>query len=298
MGKGARSKEKTEVILSLIKELPKAKVVTWLKIANLPKSSFYEWKKKLENFVDKDKNIKDLIKDIIRRSKQRYGYRRVVDELRSLGLIVNHKKVLKIMRNLGLLCKKFTNRFRRYVSYKGEVGKVAKNLINRNFNINSPNKVWLTDVTEFKINGRSDKLYLSPILDCFNGEIISYSISKAPNIELTNRSLDKALDKFGILDGLIIHSDQGFHYQHNTWISRLDKRGIKQSMSRKGNCLDNAPMENFFGLLKQEMFYGEEFKNYQHLQLEIERYIKWFNEDRRKNKLNGLSPKNYRLQSA
>ncbi|QZO75996.1 IS3 family transposase [Helcococcus kunzii] len=159
-------------------------------------------------------------------------------------------------------------------------------------------KVWLTDVTEFRLDGKEDKLYLSLILDVFSGEIISYLISKKPNIQFTNKALDEALNKFEILEDLVIHSDQGFHYQHNSWVEKLKNRGIKQSMSRKGNCIDNSPMENFFGLLKQEMFYGEKFKSYQHLKIEIEEYIRWYNIDRIKEKLNGLSPVKYRLQSA
>ena len=270
----------------------------WLELSNLPKSSFYEWKKKIENFVDKDLEIKLKISDIVSRNKFRYGYRRVCKTLNDQGLVINHKKVLRIMKELDLICKKFRNKSRKYSSYKGEIGKVADNLINRNFSANTPNKVWLTEVTEFRLNGREEKLYLSPILDIFNGEIISYSISKRPTTEFTNNALDNALDKFGILDGLVIHSDQGLHYQHTSWSKRLNDRGIKQSMSRKGNCLDNSPMENFFSLLKQEMFYGEEYKSYQHLKLEIEEYIRWYNEERIKEKLNGLSPIEYRLQSA
>lgn len=298
MARGARSKKKTEVILDLKKEYPKEKIFVWLKIAELPKSSFYEWKKKIENFVDKDLEIKLKIKDIVSKNKLRYGYRRVCNKLKEQGLVVNHKKVLRIMKELNLLCKKFRNKSRKYSSYKGEVGKIAGNLINRNFYANKPNKIWLTDVTEFRLSGREEKLYLSPILDIFNGEIISYSISKNPTTDFTNESLDNALDKFGILNGLVIHSDQGLHYQHKSWCKRLEKRGIKQSMSRKGNCLDNSPMENFFGLLKQEMFYGEDFESYQHLKFEIEEYIRWYNEERIKEKLNGLSPIEYRLQSA
>lgn len=142
MARGARSKKKTEVILDL-KKYPKEKIFVWLKIAELPKSSFYEWKKKIENFVDKDLEI-----------KLRYGYRRLYNKLKEQGLVVNHKKVLRIMKELNLLCKKFRNKSRKYSSYKGEVGKIAENLINRNFYANKPNKIWLTYVTEFRLSGR------------------------------------------------------------------------------------------------------------------------------------------------
>ena len=218
--------------------------------------------------------------------------------LKNKGLNINHKKVLRIMREESWLCSKFKTRSRKYSSYKGQIGKVAGNVVNRQFKASKPNELWLTDVTEFRIKGQEKKLYLSPILDLYNSEIISYTLSNHPTINLTNAMLDKALRKTENTSGLIIHSDQGFHYQHGTWTKKLEKMNIRQSMSRKGNCLDNSPMENFFGILKQEMFYGEDFKNYNHLISEIEKYIKWYNEDRIKTKLNGMSPVMYRLHSA
>ena len=231
-------------------------------------------------------------------SKGRYGYRRVTLVLKNKGFKINHKKVLRIMREESLLCSKFKTRSRKYSSYKGQIGKVADNVVNREFTASKPNQLWLTDVTEFRIKGQEKKLYLSPILDVYNSEIISYTLSYHPIIELTNTMLEKALGKTKDKNNLIIHSDQGFHYQHSSWTSRLEKMNIKQSMSRKGNCLDNSPMENFFGILKQEMYYGVEFKSYEKLVNEIERYIKWYNEDRIKTKLNGMSPVMYRLHSA
>ncbi len=231
-------------------------------------------------------------------SKGRYGYRRVTLVLKNKGFKINHKKVLRIMREESLLCSKFKTRSRKYSSYKGQIGKVADNVVNREFTASKPNQLWLTDVTEFRIKGQEKKLYLSPILDVYNSEIISYTLSYHPTIELTNTMLEKALGKTKDKNNLIIHSDQGFHYQHSSWTSRLEKMNIKQSMSRKGNCLDNSPMENFFGILKQEMYYGVEFKSYEKLVNEIERYIKWYNEDRIKTKLNGMSPVMYRLHSA
>lgn len=202
------------------------------------------------------------------------------------------------MRQEGLLCTKFKTRSRKYSSYKGQVGKVAPNVVNRNFKANRPNKLWLTDVTEFRIKGQEQRLYLSPILDVYNSEIVSYTLSHHPTIKLTNRMLEKATKRIEGYDSLVIHSDQGFHYQHSSWSSKLKNLNITQSMSRKGNCLDNSPMENFFGILKQEMYYGVEFKNYDQLRKEIESYIKWYNEDRIKTKLNGMSPVDYRLHSA
>ena len=218
--------------------------------------------------------------------------------LKHKGFNINHKKVLRIMREESLLCTKFKTRSRKYSSYKGQIGKVANNLVNRRFKASKPNELWLTDVTEFRIKGQEKKLYLSSILDIFNSEVISYTLSNHPTINLTNEMLEKALDKNKDIKNLTIHSDQGFHYQHSSWTNRLEKMDIVQSMSRKGNCLDNSPMENFFGVLKQEMYYGVEFKNYDELINEIEEYIRWYNEDRIKTKLNGMSPVDYRLHSA
>ena len=218
--------------------------------------------------------------------------------LKNKGFNVNHKKVLRIMREESLLCSKFKTRSRKYSSYKGQIGKVANNLVKRRFKASKPNELWLTDITEFRIKGQEKKLYLSPILDIFNSEVISYTLSNHPTINLTNTMLEKALDKNKDIKNLTIHSDQGFHYQHSSWTNRLEKMNIVQSMSRKGNCLDNSPMENFFGVLKQEMYYGVEFESYDKLVKEIEEYIKWYNEDRIKTKLNGMSPVDYRLHSA
>ena len=144
---------------------------------------------------------------------------------------------------------------RKYSSYKGTVGKIAENLIERDFNAEKPNQKWYTDVTEFNLRG--EKCYLSPILDGYNGEVISYNTSKSPNLEQVNDMLNKAFDGKN-LEGLIFHSDQGWQYQHQSYQQRLKNNGIKQSMSRKGNSMDNGMMENFFGILKTEMFYDQE----------------------------------------
>ena len=218
--------------------------------------------------------------------------------LKNKGFNINHKRVLRIMREESLLCTKFKTRSRKYSSYKGQIGKVADNVVRRQFSATKPNQLWLTDVTEFRLRGKEEKLYLSPILDLYNSEIISYTLSNHPTTKLTNTMLEKAINKTKDISKLIIHSDQGFHYQHSTWTNKLEKMNIRQSMSRKGNCLDNSPMENFFGILKQEMYYGENFNSYDHLKNEIEKYIKWYNEDRIKTKLNGMSPVMYRLHSA
>ena len=274
---------------------PYVSLKTWLRISNLPKSSFYEWSKKLNVVDHEEENLIKKIKLIIDKSKRRYGYRRVTLMLKNKGLVVNHKRVYRLMKEQNLLCDKFHRKTRKYYSYKGEVGRIANNELNRNFKVDTPNKVWVTDVTEFKVG--SDKLYLSPILDLYNSEIVSFSMSTRPTINFTNRSLNEAINKAPKPEDLIIHSDQGFHYQHHTWVKMLEDNNIRQSMSRKGNCIDNSPMENFFAILKQEMYYGNEFRNIKNLKEEIIEYITWYNSDRIKTKLKGLSPVQYREES-
>ena len=232
--------------------------------------------------------IKDIV-DIYNKYKGIYGYRRIYIYLRlKLHQKVNHKRVYRIMKDLGILCSKFNRKSRKYKSYKGTVGYVAENKLDRNFEVTGPNKVWVTDVSEFKVN--SEKIYLSPILDLFNLEIISFSISDKPTTRFTNECLTKSLKNLPPEHDLLLHSDQGFHYQHESWISILKSRNVLQSMSRKGNCMDNAPIENFFGLLKQEMCYGKVYKNSEELIKEITQYIYWYNHDRIKSRLGGISP--------
>ena len=199
------------------------------------------------------------------------------------------------MVKLGL--KPLKRNKRKYFSYKGEVGKIADNLINRDFGADKPNRKWYTDVTEFNLRG--EKIYLSSIIDGFNQEVKSFDISKSANLDQINNMLDIAFEENSNLKGLIFHSDQGWQYQHQLYQQRLRNKGIRQSMSRKGNSLDNGLMENFFGILKTEMFYDQEdkYKTIEDLISAIKDYIYYYNHDRIKEKLKGLSPVNYRLQS-
>ena len=186
-------------------------------------------------------------------------------------------------------------RIKKYRSYKGETGKVAPNLIQRDFTATAPNQKWTTDITEFSLFGT--KLYLSPILDMYNSEIISYSISEHPVLGQVMDMLDKAFEKIPDNTNLIFHSDQGWQYQHKTYQYRLRKKGIRQSMSRKGNCLDNSIMENFFGLLKSELLYLRKFESIEEFKKELENYIDYYNNKRIKEKLKGMSPVQYRTHS-
>lgn len=268
------------------------KLTALLEMIGMPRSNFYYYAKKLAA-PDKYKEIKTEIKTIYHENQGRYGYRRITLELHNRGYIINHKTVQRLMKELGIKC---MVRIKKYRSYKGKVGKIAPNIIQRNFLANNPNEKWTTDITEFVLFGT--KLYLSPILDMYNGEIISYNISERPVLAQVMDMLDKAFAKIPDNTNLIFHSDQGWQYQHKQYQKRLKDKGIQQSMSRKGNCLDNSVMENFFGLLKSELLYLREFNSMEEFRIELERYIDYYNNKRIKCRLKGLSPVQYRLQSS
>ena len=257
----------------------------------MPRSTFYYNLKRMKK-TDKYINEKEIIKEIFNENKKRYGYRRITMELRNRGIVLNHKTVQKLMKECGLIC---LIRRKKYRSYKGEIGKIAPNVLERNFYAEKPNQKWVTDVTEFAVNDK--KVYLSPILDLYNGEIVSYNISLHPTFHQTMDMLEKAFNKIPDNTNLILHSDQGWQYQMKRYQFMLKEKGIIQSMSRKGNCLDNSVMENFFGILKTEMFYGNRFNSAEQLIEEIEHYIDYYNNRRIKVKLKGLSPVQYRIQS-
>ena len=187
-------------------------------------------------------------------------------------------------------------RMKKYHSYKGEVGKIAPNLLNRNFFAEKPNEKWVTDITEFNLFGK--KLYLSTILDLYNSEIVSYTICSHPRISMVLNMLDDAIKRLPAKHNLILHSDQGWHYQMKNYQNKLVANGIWQSMSRKGNCLDNAVMENFFGVLKSELLYIQEFNSMEHFIYELHSYIHYYNYRRTKSKLKGMSPIEYRTHSS
>ena len=263
-----------------------------LEIAGVARSTYYYYLKKAKS-PDKYLKVKEEIQNIFSENQGRYGYRRITMELKNRGYRVNHKTVQKLMHMLNLKC---MVRLKKYRSYKGEIGKIAPNRINRDFHASAPNQKWTTDITEFHLFGK--KLYLSAILDMYNGEIVSYSICDRPVFKLVMDMLDKAFEKIPDGTNLIFHSDQGWQYQHKRYQHCLKKKGIRQSMSRKGNCLDNAVMENFFGLLKSELLYLREFSSLEEFQIELEKYIDYYNNKRIKSKLKGLSPVQYRIQSS
>ena len=196
------------------------------------------------------------------------------------------------MKELGLVCRV---RMKKYRSYKGEVGKVAENLLDRNFHAQKPNQKWTTDVTEFRLFGQ--KLYLSPIMDLCSGDIVTYTLSESPNLLMVTTMLEQALKVLPEKHELILHSDQGWHYQHKQYRKMLADNGITQSMSRKGNCYDNAAMESFFGHLKSELLYLQEFESVEHFKRELIHYIDYYNNRRIKARLKGLPPALHRQQA-
>jgi transposase InsO family protein len=263
-----------------------------LRAAKLSRSTFY-YHLKVQALNDRCAELKARIGAVYSRHKGRYGYRRVTADLRQNGELVNHKKVQRLMQMLGL---KSLVRPKKYRSYRGEVGRVAPNLLERKFDAAKPNTKWVTDVTEFNVNGH--KLYLSPVMDLYNGEIVAYETHTKPQFSLVGRMLSKALRRLSPTEKPVLHSDQGWHYQQPKYRHMLAQKGVTQSMSRKANCLDNAAMESFFGTLKSEFYYLNKFASVDELEAGIKHYIHYYNHDRIKLKLQGLSPVQYRTQAS
>ena len=282
-----------------------------LRVSGLSKSTYsYYRSDKHTNALNKRKEEDDRILGIIlpvfEHHKERYGYRRIILTLEAELSGINHKRIQRVMKDHNLKGKQFRNR---YHSYKGDNGEYKENLllhrevdeINhktryiRDFSASKPNEKWATDVSEFRV-ARS-KLYLSPIMDMYDGSIISYDISVSPDFTQTKRMIDEAFDKYPDLKGLIFHSDQGWQYQMKPYQKWLNDKGIRQSFSRKGNCMDNSLMENFFGIMKNEMYYGNSFKSLTELKESMKDYIDYYNNERISIKRKGLSPLAYRQQS-
>jgi putative transposase len=261
-----------------------------LKVAQLPRSTFY-YQQNLLSRDDKYEQLKETIKAVYERHKGRYGYRRITAVVRQSGCQVNHKVVQRLM---GLLALKSLVRPKKYRSFKGEVGQAAPNKLQRQFAAEAANQKWVTDVTEFNVSG--EKLYLSPVLDLYNGEIIAFETSKRPVFELVSSMLKKALARLASHERPMLHSDQGWQYRMPAYQRQLKERQLVQSMSRKGNCLDNAAMESFFAVLKSEFFYLNKFDSVDALRDGLANYIHYYNHDRIKLKLKGLSPVQYRTQ--
>jgi putative transposase len=257
----------------------------------MARATFY-YQVKQSRKDDKHADVCARISYIYHLHNGRYGCRRITLALRNEGFVINHKRVERLMRRDGL---KSLVRVKKYRSYRGQEGRIAPNVIKRDFVACRPNRKWATDVTEFALFGQ--KRYLSPVMDLYNGEIISYTISKHPNLLMVTSMVNKALKRIGTNDGLILHSDQGWHYRNRAYQNILKERGVIQSMSRKGNCPDNAAMESFFGILKSELLYLQTFRSIDHFTLELKKYIHYYNNQRIKAKLKGMSPVKYRTHS-
>lgn len=259
-----------------------------LDLVKIPRSSFY-YHTKNNAASEKYKDAERQIRQVYHQHKGRFGYRRITLAIRKMGSSLNHKTVFRLMRSMKL---KSLIRSKRYCSYRGQTGKLVPNILNRDFKSEKPLQKWATDVSEFRVGDK--KLFLSPIIDLFNGEIISYNLSESANFKQVTNMLIKAFRKVNKPQNLVLHSDQGWQYQMKKYQQILAAKGITQSMSRKGNCLDNAIIENFFGTIKSELFYLKKYSNIDELKKEICEYIDYYNNERIRLNLNGMSPVMYR----
>ncbi|MGV2291391.1 IS3 family transposase [Trinickia sp. YCB016] len=281
------AKEKTQIVSELRARHPLAAL---LKVAGLARSTFY-YQLRAQEAGEPQVELKAQIRALYERHKGRYGYRRITAAIRNTGQTINHKTVQRLM---GALQLKSLVRSKRYRSWRGELGRIAPNLLSRKFEAHRPNQKWATDVTEFNVNGQ--KLYLSPVMDLYNGEIVAYQMARRPSFELVSGMLRKALNRLGSQDRPLLHSDQGWQYQMAAYRHTLALHGVQQSMSRRGNCLDNAAMESFFATLKSEYFRLNRFTSIEQLQTGLKHYIHYYNHERIRLKLKGLSPVQFRTQ--
>ena len=261
---------------------------------HMAKSTYYFEISKSNVVDERNSDLLTEIEIIFEINKHRYGVRRVHRELCNKGFVVNHKRVQRLMHEAGMFGKRPKEK---YHSYKGEIGKVADNIVSRNFKADKPLQKWTTDVSQF--NFTWGKCYLSPILDMATNEIISYDLALSPNLEQVKRMLDQAFKCFPNVKGLILHSDQGWQYQHYYYQQRLKEHGIIQSMSRKGNCYDNCIMETFFGRMKNEMYYGceKDYKSFEEFAKGVKEYIYYYNNIRIQAKTKWMTPVQYRKSS-
>lgn len=263
-----------------------------LKLADLKRSTFYYQQKALK-MDDKHAELRSRIRDAFTRHKGRYGYRRVTETVCQDGAKTSPNTVQRLMVDMGL---KSLVRPKKYKSFKGKVGAVAPNVLKRDFKAAAPDEKWVTDVTEFNVAG--DKLFLSTVMDLCTGEIIAQEMDTRPSLSMVIGMLKKALGTLRAEAKPMVHSDQGWQYRMNRYQDMLAGRGLVQSMSRKGNCHDNAAMESFFAVLKSEYFHLNEFTSADDLKDGLAGYIDYYNHSRIKMKLGGLSPIQYRAQFA
>ena len=280
---------KVQAVAALKAEYP---LPLLLDVAGLARSTFFYHQGKPE-VPDPLAGLKAAIGKVFKDAHGRYGHRRVHAVLTTRGWRVAKKTVLALMRELALICR--VRRRRRYNAFQGDVGQIADNVLDRDFTAEAPNQKWVTDVTEFRVADR--KVYLSPVIDLFDRSVVAHSWSLSPNLELTNSSLSSAIATLAPGQHPLVHSDQGFQYRHRSWRALLADAKATQSMSRKGNCYDNAVAENFFGHLKSEMFHHNRFDTVEAFTTALDEYIHWYNNHRISTTLKDLSPVQYRAQT-
>ena len=283
-----KNREKAVIIDALKSKYPLPALLKWLELS---KSSYY-YQEAVKKRPDKYKDIRNRIRQLFCENKQRYGYRRIYGLLKREKLTVSEKVVRQIMREEGLIviCK----RRRKYNSYRGEISPSVPNKIERNFHADKPNQKWLTDITEFALP--AGKVYLSVLVDCFDGLPPGWTISTTPDSVLVNTMLDQAIAQLPEGDRPMIHSDRGWHYWWPGWVGRMEKAGLERSMSKKGCSPDNAACEGLFGRLKNEMFYCQDWmgvKISEFIDI-LNNYLLWYNTKRIKTSLGNKSPWEYR----
>ena len=286
------NREKAELISSL---RPKWPLRDLLASAGMARSS-YHYQIRASSAPDRDAEAREFVRDVFEDSGGTYGRRRIVDELRSRGHAIGERRVARLMAEGKTVAAGAVKGRKGYCSYKGEISGHPGNKVGHNFLAALPNRLWPTDVTMFSIP--AGKLYLSPVLDCFDGAIVSWAVSRSPDAEMANSMLRAALGTIGKKDRgfLIMHSDCGGHYRWPGWLDICRKAGIQRSMSRKGCGPDNSRMGGWFGTMKVEMFKRGDWSTatLDDLEEAIHSYIKWYNARRRKRSLGGLSPMEYR----
>ncbi len=270
-----RNKEKF-MIINALKE--RYQLNELLPIINIARSS-YHYHLNRSKCESKYKRIRLKIKEIYENNHSVYGYRRIKISLENQGLKVSEKVIQRLMKEMELT-PKYTKKRRKYSSYQGEISEAPRNILNRDFSSEYPNQKWLTDITEFAL--ANEKVYLSSLVDCFDGKIVSWNTSITPDSQLANQSLINACKTLKKEDRVIIHSDRGAHYRWSEWIHITQKNNLIRSMSKKGCTGDNAACEGVFGRIKNECFYGKDFKEYdsQEFIQYLDGYLTWYNENR------------------
>lgn len=284
------NREKTRIIDALRETYPLPVLLGVLKLAR----SCYFYHQSAMLLSDKYAEVRVTMADIFNDNYHCYGYRRIHSMLRQNNKVISEKVVRRLMAEEQLVVR--LSRRRRYSSYCGEIDAAPENLLARDFSASSPDEKWLTDITEFQLP--AGKVYLSPILDCFDGKVVSWSIGTRPDAQLVNTMLDEAINKLTGDDRPIIHSNKGGHYRWPGWLERIQAAGLVRSMSRKGCSSDNAACEGFFDQLKNEMYYVRDWSDItlEGFMQNVDTYIRWYNEHRIKMSLEGMSPVKYRQQ--